>query len=121
MRIVKYRLIKFAAAILVIATAIYCFRVTKTGSDCYVGSAPAPTYGVSAATPTTDQKRITDHSRPEVRIDQLLHLDYFDRFDPELASLLKPKKEGSVTRDQISTGYEQIASTTGPRKGGQNQ
>lgn len=104
MRISKFRLFKWGAPVLVIAAAI-CFFLSKETS----------THTQVVSSPTTKHTTITDDARPEIRIEQLLHLGHFG-FDPSLASLLKEQKQGSGTTDH--THYEQIVATRSSRKEG---
>ena len=102
----KFRLFKWGSAVLVVAAAI-CLFLSKEATDTQMVSSP-----------TTQHATISLDPRPEIRVEQLLHLDYFG-FDPSLASLLKEQKERPGTMDQSFSGnYEQIASTRTPRKGG---
>ncbi len=104
MRISKFRLFKWAVPVLVIAAAICLFLSNKTASHTDVVSSP-----------TTKHTTITDDARPEIRIEQLLHLDHFG-FDPSLALVHKEQKQRPRTTDH--TRYEQIAATRSPRNGG---
>ena len=104
MRISKFRLFKWGAPVLVIAAAI-CFFLSKETS----------THTQVVSSPTTQHATITNDERPEIRIEQLLHLDHFG-FDSSLASLLKEQKQRPGSTDH--NRYEQIAATRSPRNGG---
>lgn len=60
-----------------------------------------------------------DRPRPEIRIERVLKPDEFTGFDPDIASLLKPGREGqaplSAQREQAG---DEIASLTHGQRGG---
>jgi hypothetical protein len=89
----KFRLLKWGSAVLVIAAAICLFLSNERATDTQVVSSP-----------TTQHATITLDPRPEIRVEQLLHLDYFG-FDPSLASLLEGAK--GTTRNYGSNLHRQ--------------
>ena len=107
----KYRLIKFAAIVFIIAALIYPFpneRMERT----------VHTHPVLPSTPR--QVTMFDESRPEMRVEHLLGLDYPPRFD--LATLLKQEQErqrGTTYKD--FPNYPAVASAGRREKGDMNQ
>ena len=108
----KFRLIKWAAVVFVIAGAIFPF--------------PSPSIeraesqrAVSPSTPT--HVTLGDHQRPrKIEIEHLLDLHEAKRFDLDIAALLNPEQEQRTTNDDFGSN-QQIASTTRPGKGGGNE
>ncbi len=88
----KYRLIKFAAIVFIIAALIYPFPNDRQESTAHTDT-------LFSSTPR--QVTILDDSRPELRLEHLLGLDYPPRFD--LATLLNQERE-----QQRGTTYEDI-------------
>ena len=63
-----------------------------------------------------------DRPRPEIRIEQLLDLDYSSRFDPVLTSLLNLQgdRRQEMAKRNVA-GYGQVASVSQALKGGHHQ
>jgi len=107
----KYRLIKFAAIVFIIAALIYPFPNDRQEST-------AHTDALFSSTPR--QATIFDDSRPELRLEHLLGLDYSPRFD--LATLLKqePERQRGTTYQDFPN-YPAVAWAGRREKGDRNQ
>ena len=107
----KYRLAQFAAIVFIIAALIYPFPNDRQERTAHTDAALAS---------TPRQATIFDDSRPEMRIEHLLGLDYAPRFD--LATLLKQEQErqrGTTYKD--FPNYPAVASAGRRQKGDMNQ
>ncbi len=107
----KYRLIKFAAIVFIIAALIYPFPTERMERTVH-------TYPVLPSTPR--QVTMFDDLRPEMRFERLLGLHYPPRFD--LATLLKQEQERQRgTTYEHWPNYPAIASAGRREKGEINQ
>lgn len=106
----KYRLIIFAAIVFIIVALIYPFPNDRHEST-------AHTDAVLASTPR--QATISDDSRPELRIEHLLGLDYPPRFD--IATLLQEPERQRGTTYKDFPNYPAVASAGRREKGDMNQ